>query len=89
MNSSTSTLVKDLDVWYKDTNIQLLVLQAGNQLFRVPRDRLEEESSVFKDMLAIPQPNPKDTLEGFPLIFLPDPASEVKCFLKGVLKVEG
>lgn len=81
--------MKDLDVWCNDTSIQLLILQAENKLFRVPQDRLEEESSVFKDMLELPQPYSKDTLEGFPLVCLPDPAAEVKCFLKGVLKVEG
>jgi hypothetical protein len=46
--------VRSNKVWYDDGN---LVLQAEEKLFKVHRSILSQRSSVFCDMLAVPQPD--------------------------------
>ncbi|KAJ7061560.1 hypothetical protein C8F01DRAFT_987319, partial [Mycena amicta] len=65
-----------------------IVLQAGEALYRVYRGTLAMHSSVFKDMLSFPQPEPlpdADLVDGHPLVRLPDLEVEVTPFLKALL----
>ena len=55
--------------WFEDGNV---VLQAQDSLFRVHRSHLILHSDVMKDFFSCPQPEGAPTIEGCPLIHLPD-----------------
>jgi hypothetical protein len=71
------------ELWFPDGN---LVFRAENMLFRVYRGVLASKSTVFADMLAMPQPNAEDgeTFEGCPFVALTDSPVDIRRFL-GVL----
>lgn len=62
--------------WHDDGNI---VIQGcdGTQ-FRVHRSVLCNVSTIFVDMFAIPPPPDLETVEGCPLVVLPDTSAEVQ-----------
>ncbi|KAJ7610428.1 hypothetical protein FB45DRAFT_844566 [Roridomyces roridus] len=74
-------LVRVQDLWFPEGG---LILQAGNRLFRVAGSILAARSSVFKDMLAIPQPETQPTIEGCPIVVLHDESEDVEYFLKAI-----
>ncbi|KAH9941961.1 hypothetical protein B0H21DRAFT_696691 [Amylocystis lapponica] len=58
------------ELWYQDGNVVLL---CGNRSFCVHRGVLSSHSSVFRDMFAVPQPDPtSDHIEGCPAVHLLD-----------------
>ncbi|KAJ7608058.1 hypothetical protein DFH06DRAFT_1486343 [Mycena polygramma] len=70
------------DLWFPDGS---LVIQAQASLFRVYYAVLAARSDVFKDMLALPQPaDGEETIEGCPVVRLPDAAEDVACFLRAI-----
>ncbi|KAK7036027.1 BTB domain-containing protein, partial [Favolaschia claudopus] len=70
------------EVWFEDGNI---VIRAENTQFRVYRGVLAAKSPVFQDMFSIFQPIDSETVDGCPLIRLPDVATaEVAVFLKAI-----
>ncbi|KAJ6577801.1 hypothetical protein B0H19DRAFT_1062380 [Mycena capillaripes] len=76
----TPTRVKDL--WFSDGS---LVIQADKSLYRVPRSILAARSTVFNDMQSFPQPvEDGETIEGCPVVKLPDAAADVTCFLRAI-----
>jgi hypothetical protein len=72
------------DLWLSDGT---LVVRAENTLFRIYTGVLSLASSVFKDMLGVPQPmgSAAETYEGTPLVLLPDTAFDVEHFLKALV----
>jgi hypothetical protein len=69
-------------VWFADGN---LILRAEDVVFRVYRGVLQSKSTVFADMLAMPQPDSMDMLDGCPAVVLHgDSAVDAERFL-GVL----
>ncbi|KAF7318661.1 BTB domain-containing protein [Mycena chlorophos] len=59
-----------------------IVLQAESTQFRVNRDILALQSSVFRDMFLLPQPADPPMVDGCPLVFLPgDSAEDWECLL--------
>ncbi|KAJ7116729.1 hypothetical protein C8R44DRAFT_880084 [Mycena epipterygia] len=73
------------ELWFEYGDI---VLAAGSSQFRVYRGILAARSSVFRDMLALPQPPDSELVEGCLLVRLPDPATEVTVFLKAIFDPE-
>ncbi|KAJ7494255.1 hypothetical protein B0H11DRAFT_1858006 [Mycena galericulata] len=73
------------DLWFEDGNI---VIQAGNSQFRVYRGVLAARSSVFKDMLSVPQSPESELVDGCPLVRLTDSEMEVEVFLKALFLPE-
>lgn len=73
--ANTTTKTRSETVWFDDGNI---VLEAEGKQFRVHRGVLEKHSSVFKDMLSVPQPPESDepTIDGCPIVQLPDKADD-------------
>ncbi|KAJ7490867.1 hypothetical protein FB451DRAFT_1079622 [Mycena latifolia] len=61
-----------------------LVVQAELSLFRVSGGILAARSPVFKDMLSFPQPPDSETIEGCPVVRLPDRATDVIRFFKAI-----
>ncbi|KAJ7672430.1 hypothetical protein DFH06DRAFT_1467891 [Mycena polygramma] len=76
-NSTNSRRVEEL--WFEDGN---LVIQADTRCFRVYRGVLGAQSPVFRDML--PQPADSETIEGCPVVRLPDSEGDVACFLRAI-----
>ncbi|KAJ7452265.1 hypothetical protein FB451DRAFT_1565973 [Mycena latifolia] len=72
------------DLWLADGT--LLVIRAGNKMFRVVKSILEARSSVFRDMVAFPQPAGADvdTMDGSPVVRLHDSAADVEVFLRAI-----
>jgi hypothetical protein len=64
--------------WFDDGNI---ILQAGSTLFKVHRGLLSKNSVIFRDMLAFQQPLDHPTVEGCPLVVLPDSEQDIHHFL--------
>ncbi|KAJ7191396.1 hypothetical protein GGX14DRAFT_600566 [Mycena pura] len=78
------TLQRAEGLWFEDGS---LIIRAENTIFRVSRDILSARSSVFRDMLALPQPplpNGVDTMDGCPLVHLPDGAKDMQYFLQAL-----
>src|SRR6266852_4823619 len=68
-------------LWLEDGN---LILVAGNALYKVYRGVLSRHSSVFRDMLAYPQPADSELIDGYPVVRLPDAEVEVTPFLEAL-----
>jgi hypothetical protein len=81
--SNVSEAERCPELWFPDGN---LVFRAENMLFRVYRGVLANKSTIFADMLAVPQPSADDgeTFEGCPVVVLSDSAVDVRRFF-GVL----
>jgi hypothetical protein len=65
-------------LWFPDGN---LVLEAENTRFRIYQGVLVQNSPIFQDMIAIPQPSNPEQHEGVTLVRLPDAAQELSYFL--------
>jgi hypothetical protein len=72
-------------LWFPDGN---LVLSAHGVLFRVFKGILAARSPVFADMLAFPQPEDAETLDGCPVLHLDDSAADTMYFLKALFDYE-
>ncbi|KAF7299305.1 BTB domain-containing protein [Mycena indigotica] len=68
-------------LWWEDCG---LVIQAENTVYRVSRDFLAGQSPVFRDMLLLPIPSDAETLEGCPLVRIPDTAEDMTYFFKAL-----
>ncbi|KAJ7776964.1 hypothetical protein DFH07DRAFT_1056603 [Mycena maculata] len=67
------------DLWFPDAD---LILRAENSPFRVHSSILGARSSVFRDMVAFPQPTNAegDIIDGVPVVRLHDSALETEIF---------
>ncbi|KAK7013124.1 BTB domain-containing protein [Favolaschia claudopus] len=88
MSSSASQpeLKRVEDLWFSDAS---LILRAENSLFRVHSGILAARSSVFRDMIAFPQPQQPeggeaDMVDGCIVVRLHDSATEVEVFFKAI-----
>ncbi|KAJ7689852.1 hypothetical protein B0H17DRAFT_936866 [Mycena rosella] len=68
-------------LWFEDGNV---IIQAETDHFRIYRGVLAARSPIFNDMLGLPQPQELETLEGCPVVRLPDAALEVAAFLRAL-----
>lgn len=74
------------DVWFEDGN---LILQTDDALFRVYSGLLAARSSVFRDMLAFPQPPDGNlTHENCPVVRIYDSTKDVHFFLNAIFDSE-
>jgi hypothetical protein len=76
---NTPTRVEEL--WFSDGG---LVVQAEQSLFRVSGGILAARSPVFKDMLSFTQPPDAETIEGCPVVRLPDRAADITVFFRAI-----
>jgi hypothetical protein len=72
------------ELWIDGGN---LVVRAENTVYKVLAAQLSIASSVFKDMLGVPQPptGSMELYEGLPFVFMPDAAFDVTEFLKAIV----
>ncbi|KAJ7132542.1 hypothetical protein C8R44DRAFT_774165 [Mycena epipterygia] len=73
------------NLWFKDCG---LVLRAGDLVFRVSGEILAAKSPVFRDMLQIPQPVTGETVDGCPVVHLPDDPTDTTVFLRAIFDSE-
>ncbi|KAJ7032049.1 hypothetical protein C8F04DRAFT_1109050 [Mycena alexandri] len=59
-----------------------IILQAESTQFRVNCDVLARQSSVFKDMFALPQPADEPTIEGCPIVRIFDSTKDWELLLE-------
>ncbi|KAJ7604137.1 hypothetical protein FB45DRAFT_941134 [Roridomyces roridus] len=79
-------LVRVNDLWFDDGGI---VIQAQNCLFRVSRAILAARSTVFKDLFCRPESQENcESLDGCPILRLPDCSAEVTVFFKAIFNSE-
>ncbi|KAJ7367160.1 hypothetical protein DFH08DRAFT_1005369 [Mycena albidolilacea] len=70
------------DIWYEDGNV---VLQAESKQFRVHWSILTSQSSFFKDLQGLSQPDENQPcVDGFPVVELPDSVVDVEYLMKGL-----
>ncbi|KAF7969599.1 hypothetical protein HWV62_14510 [Athelia sp. TMB] len=71
------------DIWFEDGNI---VLQAESTQFKVYRGMLSRHSSVFRDMLTVPQPptHQDDLVEGCVVVELSDSSEDLTHVFKAL-----
>ncbi|KAJ6460070.1 hypothetical protein C8R47DRAFT_1027932 [Mycena vitilis] len=69
-------------LWFEDCG---LIIQADTTLFRISRDFLAAQSTIFKDMLSLPPPSDAEMMDGCPFVLLPDEAEDVTVFFKALL----
>ncbi|KAJ7664761.1 hypothetical protein B0H17DRAFT_835030, partial [Mycena rosella] len=72
------------DLWFSSDS---LVIRADEKIFRVTKSILSARSSVFRDMVAFPQPSSAEAelIEGSPVVCLSDSAANVEVFLRAIL----
>ncbi|KAJ7765621.1 hypothetical protein B0H16DRAFT_1687266 [Mycena metata] len=75
------TLTRVEELWFFDGG---LVVQAEQSLYRISGGVLAARSPVFKDMLSFTQPPDVETIEGCPVVRLPDRAADVTCFFRAI-----
>ncbi|KAJ7765622.1 hypothetical protein B0H16DRAFT_1523676 [Mycena metata] len=75
------TLTRVDELWFFDGG---LVVQAEQSLYRVSGGILAARSPVFKDMLSLTQPPDAETIDGCPVVRLPDRAVDVTCFFRAI-----
>lgn len=73
----------DPQYYFDDGNI---VLIAEDRVFRVHKGILSMYSSIFKDMLGLPQPSGSETIDGCPAVHLPDSAYHIDLLLETIYK---
>ncbi|KAJ7061566.1 hypothetical protein C8F01DRAFT_987242, partial [Mycena amicta] len=78
---STENVKRAESLWFSDGSI---VLQAGNTQFKVFHGILSVRSAIFRDMLALPQPQDAQMVEGCPLVRLSDDETETTAFLNAI-----
>ncbi|KIY67324.1 hypothetical protein CYLTODRAFT_422661 [Cylindrobasidium torrendii FP15055 ss-10] len=66
------------DLWFTDGSV---ILRAEHTIFRVHMSQLSRHSEVFRDMFGLAGKGNVDDLEGCPLIFLHDAASDLESLL--------
>lgn len=76
-----ASLICHPDLWFNDGSI---VLKVQTTLFKVHRSTLASHSTVFADMLGIPQPAQLEMMEGCPVVGLPDDAEDMARLLKAI-----
>lgn len=59
-----------------------IIIQAESTQFRVNRDVLAQQSSVFKDMFSVPQPPNEPTIEGCFIVHVSDTAQDWELLLE-------
>ncbi|KAJ7686503.1 hypothetical protein B0H17DRAFT_940412 [Mycena rosella] len=69
------------EIWYDDGNV---ILQSENTLFRVHWSILSQNSSFFRSLQGLPQPPEQPSIEGFPVIELPDTLPDVETLLRAL-----
>ncbi|KAJ7061522.1 hypothetical protein C8F01DRAFT_1137660 [Mycena amicta] len=69
------------DLWFEDGNI---ILQAQNSQFRLFQGILAARSPVFRDMLAFPQPEESEFVDGCPVVQLHDDETELVIFFSAI-----
>ncbi|KAL1700476.1 hypothetical protein EV121DRAFT_214095 [Schizophyllum commune] len=74
-SSSSINLTQHSRLWYKDG--KCMVIRAGNQLFRVPRDLLWRYANAF----PIGEEGKENTYQGTPMVVLDEPSDDVEAFL--------
>ncbi|KAF7351076.1 BTB domain-containing protein [Mycena sanguinolenta] len=65
-------------VWYRDGSV---ILQATNIQFRVHWGVLSQHSSFFRALEDFPQPSDQPTIDGSPIVELPDSAADIEHLL--------
>ncbi|KAJ6452231.1 hypothetical protein C8R45DRAFT_1123871 [Mycena sanguinolenta] len=71
------------DLWFAT---DVIIIRAEYKLFRVFGSILAAKSTVFRDMIALPQPEDGSAgnMDGFPLVRLHDSAEDVEVFLRAI-----
>ncbi|KAJ7350461.1 hypothetical protein DFH08DRAFT_695648 [Mycena albidolilacea] len=69
------------DIWYTDGSV---VLQAHTTQFRVHWGILSQHSSFFREIQGLPQPNDQPTVDGCPIVELPDDVVDVEHLLRAL-----
>ncbi|EPQ50016.1 hypothetical protein GLOTRDRAFT_51192 [Gloeophyllum trabeum ATCC 11539] len=59
----------------------MIVIKAEDKVFRVYSDLLSRQSSIFRDMLAMPQSDEVEKIDGHPYVEVQDSASDMEMFL--------
>ncbi|KAJ7318533.1 hypothetical protein DFH08DRAFT_1036300 [Mycena albidolilacea] len=78
-------------LWFSDD--ALVVLRAGESIFRLPKSILAARSPVFQAMLEFPQPTASvrdsmmdadEMIDGSPVVCMPDSATDLEPFLRAI-----
>ncbi|KAH9930962.1 uncharacterized protein B0H18DRAFT_872502, partial [Fomitopsis serialis] len=78
-------LVRDEELWFPDGSI---VLVAERRAFRVYHGILLRDSSVFSDLLSLPQPEDVNGIDGCPLVKLSDSAEDLRHLLRFLAQIQ-
>ncbi|KAJ7320759.1 hypothetical protein DFH08DRAFT_926582 [Mycena albidolilacea] len=80
-------LIRVDELWFPP---DVIVIRAENKIFRVLGGILAARSTVFRDMIAFPQPanNETENIDGFPVVRLHDSAEDVTSFLRAIYDSE-
>ncbi|KAJ6543027.1 hypothetical protein B0H19DRAFT_1000755 [Mycena capillaripes] len=74
-------IAKIKELWFEDGGV---IVQAQNTLFRLSRGVLTARSPIFMDLFSIPQPADAETMDGCPVVIIPDAAEDATVFFKAI-----
>ncbi|KAK7017628.1 hypothetical protein R3P38DRAFT_1310626 [Favolaschia claudopus] len=82
--SEGAELTRVEDLWFPT---DIIVIRTESKIFRVFSGVLAAKSSVFRDMIAFPQPPETETenIDGHPVVRLHDKPEDVEVFLRCTL----
>ena len=87
--NSLDQIEKDKEYWLEDGNI-IIVATGGPAIgFRVYKGLIARASPVFRDLFSVPPPVDMETVEGCPVVRLPDAPSDLRNFLYIVIDGAG
>ncbi|KAJ7196474.1 hypothetical protein GGX14DRAFT_672488 [Mycena pura] len=78
-DSDSATPISRSKIWMPGGDI---ILQTQSTQFRINSDILAQQSPIFRDMLSIPQPANKPTIDGCPIVHLSDAAKDWELLLE-------
>jgi hypothetical protein len=80
-STSTVLVTRHPTFWFDDGSIIIYVQET---VFKVHRSHLARHSEIFADLFSVPQPPDSPTMEGCPIVYLPDRQSEFVVLLKAL-----
>jgi len=80
-HNSSATATLPLPECFELSDVDIVLQSSDSANFRVHKSILVSSSQFFKDMLSLPQPSSNETVDGLPVVRLPEDAEIVRALI--------
>ena len=77
--SRPQEIKRDEQVWLPDGNV--VIVADDRVALRVLKSTLTSRSDVFLDLFSLPQPENEGSMDGCPVVHVPDDPNDMRCLL--------